>query len=455
MIWPTSNTLWYLLAGLLPFAYLGWQILQNGRSELFSLRVLVVFILWVGYQLSPWIAFIQGDYWDSSLLSPAYLDTAILFSALSMSAILIGYQLVFRKAHVRYRRSREYVWTVPRIHWKWVLLFAIVLLAFSIYTRGGFADFWDASYSRGEGQWRERTLLVRLERMLNVSVAPLTVVLTVLGALHILYRPSRLSHYIVGLSAIIIAMLPSMHGFSRMAGFPLFLFAFLIFRLYPFTRTSLISVVLLSAIAISMGQVGIDQRGYYTSGVGNFLHAAFVGSAPRYSSNNGSIIDPGRNSLDASAPFTRQVEALEVLGEDFGLRQLPKFLFHINPVPSGIVDPGRIGIGLSEYMGTIGSTGLTTPALADIFKAFGYGGLLVLMLLGCVFGYFDRYALFHKGVMAHLAILLVVIGTGISLHSGIRAWTRPMLYAALLIGLVNLVNNRLSRNTLLTGRGRR
>lgn len=444
MIWPTPYTFWYLLIGLLPFAYLIRLTLRNGRNELFSLRVMVIVIIWVGYQLSPWIAFFQGDYWDSFLLAPAYLDTAIFFSALCMLAILIGYGLVFQKRHDRYRRTQADVWVVPRIHWPWVFFSAIIVLAITIYVNGGLADFWDAAYSRGEGQWRDLTLQVGFENALNVLLIPLVVLLTVLGAFHILYRPSQLSRYFVGLLAIMIAMLPGMHFFSRVAGFPLLLFAYLIFRFYKHTRTSVMSIIFLVIAAFIMGNIGYEYRGYYRPGVGNYLHAAFMGNTPLYSKGTDAALDPGSNTLDATATFTRQAEVSDLLGENQGITQLPNFLLHINPLPSGIVNPGRIGVGLAEYMGTVGSVGLTTPALANIFTAFGYGGVMVLVLIGSACGYFDRYALLHKGLISHINILLVVIGTGISVHSGIRAWTRPMLYAALLVALVSFLRKRSS-----------
>lgn len=455
MIWPTQHTFWYLLLGLLPLVYLIRITLRYGKGELFSLRVMVIVIIWVGYQLSPWIAFYQGDYWNSFLLAPAYLDTAIFFSALSMLAILVGYGLIFQKRHVLYRRLQEDVWVVPRIHWHWVFFTVIIFLAIAIYTKGGLADFWDAAYFRGEGQWRELTLQVRFENALNVLLAPLAILLTLLSALYILYRPSQFSRWFIGLLGILTAMLPAMHGFSRMAGFPLLLFAYLIFRFRKFKITSFISIALLMAGAFFMGNIGYNHRGFYTPGVGNFLHAVFVGDTPASLNRADTLLDPGRNTLDAAAPFTRQAEVKDLVDRNSGINQLPNFLLHINPLPSGIINPGRIGVGLAEYMGTVGSTGITTPALADIFKAFGYVGVVVLVLIGGICGYFDRYALNHKGMVAQINILLIVIGTGVSLHSGIRAWTRPMLYAAVLIAMVHMFSKRSSPSAAFTWASRR
>jgi len=445
MVWPTESTHWYLFLGMLPLIYLAVMAFRNGLSEFFSLRVITVLILWVGYQLSPWIGFVQGDYWDSFLLSPGYLDTAILFSAVSMFAILIGYGFVFKRKHAKYRRRAIEPWVMPKVHWGWVVFFSFVLLSLTVFIKGGIQDFWDASYSRGEFQWEKKTVEVKFQRGLAVVVAPLVVFVTALGSLHILYRSRHPIRYLVGFIAIFIAMLPTMHGFSRMAGFPLLLFAYLIFRYRVITPRSLIAMTLLVAAAMFMGNVGYEQRGNYTPGVGNYFFAALGGNQKANTVQIGGGMDPGKNTLDATAPFTRQAEVREVMQEETGLQNLPFFLFHINPIPSGFLDPGRIGMGLAEYMGTEGRVGLTTPALADLFKTFGFGSFVVLLLLGVVFGYIDRYALRHGGMIGQIVVLLIIIGTGVSLHGGIRAWTRPIFYAAILIAVTGMIERRRRR----------
>ncbi len=95
-MWPTNDTYWYLLFGLLPFLFLGYTFFRYGLAELLSLRVIVIVLIWVGYHLSPWIAYVQGTGWDNFLLVPGHIDVALLFSSLVMLAILFGYSLVFR-----------------------------------------------------------------------------------------------------------------------------------------------------------------------------------------------------------------------------------------------------------------------------------------------------------------------------------------------------------------------
>jgi hypothetical protein len=222
-----------------------------------------------------------------------------------------------------------------------------------------------------------------------------------------------------------------------MAGFPLLLFAFMILRFRKLGFGAVLVCVGLVVLAFYLGNVGYHQRGLYKPGIESFLNAAVVGGrAASVPSSAAIIIDPNMNTLDAVAPFTRRVEARYASRETPGLDFLGVFLLNINPAPSGLLDPGSIGVDLATYMRTTGSTGLTSPALADVYYAFGYAGLIVLAILGTVLGFFDLYAVRRPGLTSNLAILLAVIGTGVSLHSGIRAWTRPLFYAALMILIV-------------------
>ena len=184
-MWPTAQTPWLLFLGLIPLAYLGWFVVRYGKSEITSLQFIVVTLIWIGYHLSPTLAYFEGRPWDSFLLSSAYIDQALLFSVLNMFAILIGYRLVMRKTDIAMRNSIASRWILPRVKWSWILWLSLLTLIIVIYVKGGFSDFWDASYSRGSRQWAERTLLVRIERALNVMIAPLSLVLIVFSSIHI------------------------------------------------------------------------------------------------------------------------------------------------------------------------------------------------------------------------------------------------------------------------------
>lgn len=455
-MWPTSYTIWYLLLGLLPFFFLTYTFLRYGHQDLLSLRTIVIFLIWIGYHLSPWIAYLQnGDWHNNRLLVPQYIDTALLFSDLSIFAILSGYSLAFRKKDAVIRKKFPIVWMVPNIRWTWVIISAFILLMLTIYTVGGFSDFWMASYSRGEDQWAEQTWDVRLNHMLKILVAPLTILVILLACFHILKKPTSFSRLMIGIIGIIIACLPKMHHFSRMAGFPLYILVVMTLRYSKVKFFTLFPLAFLIILATYMGNLGYEERNNYHPGIGGYLQAALDSilvdqSKVRYATTS-KTIDANINTLDCVAPFTRKVESQKAFGDEPGLIYMPILLFHINPIPSGIVNPGSIGMSLTEYMGTTGHAGLATPALAELYYALGYLSLLFLVLLGVVFGYFDRYAVYRPGPVSQLAILLMVIGTGISLHGGIRAWTRPILYAFIITILATKFFNRRSPFKFISG----
>lgn len=440
-MWPTEYTPWLLLFGIVPVLYAFWLVLKNGAREATSLRFVNIIVIWIGYHLSPGIAYIDGQPWQSFLLAPSRLDEALAFSAMAMFSILLGYAVVFRRREVRLRRSVPGQWLLPRAKASWVLALAVVVFALVVNNIGGLEELWVASYSRGEGQWAERTLSVRFSRALNVLMLPLAVCLIVIAALHLLKNPRLPSRIVVGSIGLLVAMLPWIHGFSRMAGFPLLILVFLAFK---FRKASLpmwgVSAALV-CVALYLGQVGLDQRGFYSPGVGSYLHAMVAGqSTPAGHAEAPGWIQPDINPLDASAPFTRKIYAMSSDGTPQSLSSLGLFVYHINPVPSLLLPPGSIGPSLSTAMGTTGSTGLTTPALAEIFVVFGYLGLALTFMLGAVYGYLDRYALRYPGAASQLAVLLAVLSVGIGLHSGIRALTRPLLYGAVLLLMFNHVS---------------
>lgn len=439
-MWPTEYTPWLLLFGIVPVLYAFWLVLKNGVREATSLRFVNIIVIWIGYHLSPGIAYIDGQPWQSFLLVSSRLDEALAFSTMAMFSIVLGYAVVFRRHEVRLRRSVSGQWLLPRAKASWVLGLAVIMFALVVNNIGGLEEFWVASYARGEGQWAERTLSVRFSRVLHVLMLPLAVCLIVMSALHMLKNPRSVSRVFVGSIGLLVGMLPWMHSFSRMTGFPLLILVFLAFK---FRKASLpmwgVSAALV-CVALYLGQVGLEQRGFYSPGVGSYLHAMVVGqSSPAGYAEAPGWIQPDINPLDASAPFTRKIYAMSSDGTPQNLSSVGLFIYHINPVPSQLLSPGSIGPSLSTVMGTTGSTGLTTPALAEIFVVFGYLGLALTFMLGAVYGYLDRYALRNPGAVSQLSVLLAALSVGIGLHSGIRALTRPLLYGAVMLLLSNLV----------------
>ncbi len=452
-MWPTAQTPWFLIAGFLPLLYAFGLSYKYGISELLSLRFLSVFFLWIGYHFSPLCAYIQGAPWESFLLSPKYLDQALLFSALSMYSLLIGYGVIFTSKYSRIRKKIPQRVTLPKIKTIWVVSLIVVVFFLAVYNAGGFSDFWSASYARGVGQWAEHTARVRFQRALNVLIFPLQFLLVLLSSIYIIGNRSALNKKLFGWLGLLVGMLPMMHKFSRATGFTLFVFAFLLLKYSKKSIKYYFIIIFLLLIGYHLGSVGLNQRGFYHPGIKNYVEALF-------SSNNTKndpkekifgLLSPELNPVDASAPFSRRVEekTMRHVSMQDPFKTLLHFILHINPIPSGLLDPGKIGEDLASYMKTFGHTGLTAPALSDIFYAFSYFGLFPVFLLGVSYGYFSRYAIRNPSLAGEFAVLLCMISIGVGLHSGIRAQTRPVLYAFLLIWIAN---NLFKRTTFFTHR---
>ncbi|BCL60452.1 hypothetical protein DGMP_11450 [Desulfomarina profundi] len=248
-------------------------------------------------------------------------------------------------------------------------------------------------------------------------------------------------------------MLPMMHKFSRATGFTLFVFAFLLLKYSKKSIKYYFIITFLLLIGYHLGSVGLNQRGFYHPGIKNYVEALFSSDNTKNDPKEKifGLLSPELNPVDASAPFSRRVEekTMRHVSLQNPLQTLLHFILHINPIPSGLLDPGKIGEDLASYMKTFGHTGLTAPALSDIFYAFSYFGLFPVFLLGVSYGYFSRYAIRNPSLAGEFAVLLCMISIGVGLHSGIRAQTRPVLYAFLLIWIAN---NLLKKTTFFTNR---
>jgi len=311
-MWPSDQTLWWLMLGLLPMFYVSILVFKYGISEVTSLRFIIVVLLWIGYQLSPLLAYLQGEPWQDFLLMPAYLDDSLEYSVLAMVALLIGYGSVVHRKDIRLRNSRSNRWMVPRIKWLWILGLAIVVFSLAVYTAGGFSAFWDSPYARGELQWADPTIENRINRTLNVILTPLALILIVVSSLYILRNTRSLFNLITGGFGLFIGTLPSIYGFSRGAGFGFFTFAFLMLKTIPLTLKTGAIFLIMILFGYYLGSVGLEQRGQYKPGIYNYFHAAFFGDRIDTDQTSELYMDPSKNSLDASAPFTRKLYQKQV-----------------------------------------------------------------------------------------------------------------------------------------------
>jgi hypothetical protein len=112
----------------------------------------------------------------------------------------------------------------------------------------------------------------------------------------------------------------------------------------------------------------------------------------------------------------------------------------LNPLPSflGFALPSA---SLAEYVGVSGRSGIPMPALGELFFRLGGTGIVLLLLAGCALAYFEAKYFGahslppHQLYFSRLFNLAVIYGTIISVHSHIRASTRPCVWVLILWGL--------------------
>lgn len=419
-----------LIAGLIPLAYVAMLIRRYGVSEALSLRVIGVMFLWIGYHLSPWLFFLTGEQWDYFLLVPQHINTALAFSTLSSLLFLIGYSSIFKRRLARMRAERIGFETIS-VSTLLVAFLACVLLAVVLVSVGGVAELWSATVYRGEGQFEERHGAEKIAQVIAVLRAPLTIAVVLASGFLILGSSYSRLKFWIGHLGLIIASLHGFYFFSRAAGFPLILVAFMGLRMKG--RRGLPYALLLISLALFMGSVGLHYRGGY-QGVGNYLAAA-GDSLARLTEGGGRHVQSSAqfvNPLDSVAPFTKVVELGARPGEDQSILAL-KFLWNLNPLPSEFVPLFEIGEGLASAMGTWGSTGLTTPALAQMYQVFGYWGSAGMLIVGMLCGWCEKRAVLRPSLLSSLNVLLFFAAFPIGLHSSARAMTRPLVYGAVLI----------------------
>lgn len=425
MMWPTDTTLNLLLAGLAVLLYEGLRVLRLGLHEAISLRFCGVVFIWLGYHLTPWLAFL-GAPWRSFLLVPEWIDQGLAFTTIAMIAFIAGHALGLGGVRAPARRRGEgYHVSLP-------LLAATSLAVFTLFivTVGGFDEAWRSSTGRGAGQFDTPDAQGRLLQMLTVLQSALGVIGACLASLYLLGRPGGGGRILAGVAALVVVSLPMAHQFSRGSGFALIILALLAVHVRRLSGVP-VAVAALAA-ALFLGDVGLAQRGAYPPGIASYAEAVAAYLEPREQRvSMDEVTEADGNPLDAMAPWTRSAQVAAQVGPDPAAEAVTLVL-SLSPLPSQIFAPPASGPDLAREMGTVGSVGLTTPALAQAYYAFGFGGAVVAVLLGMVYGHLDRLRLARPGAMAVLCIILGLASLAIGLHSGLRPMTRPLLYALLM-----------------------
>lgn len=423
-----TPSLLLLILGLSPVAYVITLSVKYGFSEVISLRPVGILFFWIGYHLSPWIYYFTGTPWDSFLLVPYEINTGLLFSTLCNIFYLAGYAYIFRKRDAIYRIKNQSNYHI-NISYKIVLLLCFLVFIVSVITVGGLDELWSATRGRGEGQFVVRDWIGKINRMLTVLQTPLTLMLVIVSSLLVLKRTKSPMVRVLGIVGLLIASLYGMYGFSRGSGFPFILFIFIALRLKGLRFLPYAALIIIPAIYL--GSVGLNERGNYNPGVGNFLSAMFNPQVQSSATKQHSLAE-WVNPLDAQASFTRLADSItwqQPSAWDLG----PKLIWNLNPLPSEIVPLYQVGMGLAEMMGTVGSTGITTPSFAQLYFVFGYAGSLALLVIGLLSSWFEKRFVHNPTLLNIFFVIVVFAAFPVGLHSGLRPMTRPFVYAIALI----------------------
>lgn len=431
-MWPTDQTLPALLSGFVPIGYTLWVAARKDVRELVSLRFIAVLATWYAFHVNGWLGYIMGHVWDSHMVILPYIDHGIWFSSLCMMAIVVGYDL-FQYYWKKREASRPEPLHIrpPRmiiIELKWLTVLTVIFLVSFVWFVGGPAEAWRSSTARLNPEYD------LLTRTVGVVVPLLGYILMVLIAVYFFQESEekQTQHYVLAGLLLILASTERIYIFSRSAGQ-----AFMILAIIALAMQGRRAIPIVLACIIGVywfGSIGLNARGNYNPGVGNFLEAMVsperrANTAPMefgdQSLNLAQWADNNyNNALD---PFTLKIHSRA--DDRFTDENVFRFFWNLHPAPSAVLPTYPIGEDLTVIVGTVGISGVTTPMMATVFYVFGYLGALFYVFLGAVYGLFNTLAFERRTPTTILCWLMGFVGIGIGLHSDVRASTRSLIYA--------------------------
>ncbi len=424
-MWPTNHTLLYLILGLVPLLFVARWVSINGIQELLRFRSIGVILTWVGYQYAPWAVYFSGKPFHNFLLVSGYLDKGIVFSALCMIFFMAGASFKPMPQSHAFPRVRATLMRPVRI--ELIVLAFVLSLGTLLMTTGGIGELLHSAHPRGWGQFDERvTFLSNLLQMVNATRPLIDLALAVGSASLLFSSRASLFQKTFAWVGILTSMLENIHDFSRAAGWPLCVVA-----AYAFVVGSkhkwLIGTTCVLVFAW-LGSIGYHGRGLTNPGIMNF---AEVASHPEILTEQAAIATKSSEDtdypFDAMSPWTRKAFATDLAPPDL-FRAVAILLQQLDPLPSELTHPPTIGEDLAITMGTYGSTGITTPALGEIYWVGGFTSLWIPFLAGLTFNYVERIAVWLPSFWGWLMRLMCFLCFPISLHQGIRGASRPLIY---------------------------
>jgi len=453
-MWPTENTFDLLLFGLLPLIYVVHRIIRYGVTELVSMRTIGIVFVWMGYHLSAWIVYITDERWRNFLLVPSLIDEALLFSSLCMIAFLFGFNVLSEKnTYSNIYSSKIKNLELPEINSNWLIWLSLIMIAAFIFRVHGFDEVLRSSVPRGhlDEQFfgREGGLIEKIRHIVQVLYPIFGIVLACMAALHVLERRVlTIDRLMTGVLCLLAGSLEGIWSFSRDAGMPFLIFAFI--ALWVRGSRALGFAVAATTMVYFLGSIGLDQRGNFYPGLANYMDATvqYISNEKSYDHEyDGISVDS--NPLGSVEAWTKKISLLDK-DESSGIELIGKFILRLHPFPSAIVPIPEIGPDLTVVMNSVGVSGITTPAFAEIFYALEYGGVIFVFIIGSVIAWFENIARKKPSAIALVCVLLCFISWPLGLHNGIRAMTRPLLYAYVLYWL----SNQYQINMYMKGRRR-
>ncbi len=435
-MWPTPWSLPLLVFGLLPLGYVAITAARRGLAELVSLKCVGVLFLWTGYHLSPWIYYFLEN-WDRFLLVDDLLDDGLAFSTLAMVVFIAGCTVAERGKHDEQDASCEAaiqaVRPVRGIHLAWLCAGLVMLFLIRV---GGLSEAWASTSDRGIRGLELRGTVLFYVAMLHPMLALATACMT---ALYVLQSPPGLQARRIGQGflCLLVASLDAIWNFSRSAGYPFAVLAFVMLRARG-RRGAGIAVACV-AIAGFLGSVAYSSRSQYHPGLGNFLKAA--------TGRHASVEEPDgiaqalageTNPLDAMSAWTLKASLVDSEQPTFSEEGIAALLV-LQPLPSFLLPTRPIGPSLNEVRGLDDTIGLTTPALAEAYYAFGVWGVWVMVPLGLGAGWLDRQFRHRPGLVAWFSVVLYFASFPLGLHNGLRAASRLPIYALAAVAIARQI----------------
>lgn len=430
----TEFTIYLLSAGIVT---LSMAAIRPGKSlfkEILELRFLGCLIIWVGYHLAPWCAYLHEGRWGSFLLVPAYVDQGLFFSILCMISYQVGFDLYAKHSSIGIKAAelQRSILIVPKVKLSHVLFMVCGSLALFFYNVGGLGEVWISSQGRGGGYVLNLYgLSAKIHRVIEVVSFFYHTILACIVSIFMLQERKNIYNNVIGVVCLLVASLPSIHYFSRGCGYAFVIYAFFALRI---KGERFVPVAIVAALfALYLGGIGFEQRNNYQPGLGNFLHAAFEGNKERRLEGDRvfGVPKPERISWDSMAPWTRKTQSYAFEKENtFELGK--RFFWNIAPLPSQIMQLKPVGRDLSEIMRVTKSMGVTTPAIAELYYVFGFYGCWFFLLFGAIVCFFEKNTVLNPGVATSICLLLCFISLPIGIHSAVRAMTRPVLYAMII-----------------------